>query len=40
MKDTEFVKKYVHARGGVEALSEDEKKALAEMLRESGEGEG
>ena len=30
-----FIKEYVEARGGVKELSEDEKAALAKMVKES-----
>ena len=31
----QFIKEYIESRGGVDELSEDEKKALAEMVAEA-----
>ena len=33
----EFIKEYVEARGGKDALTEDEKKALVELARKDAE---
>ena len=33
----QFIKEYVEARGGLEQLSEDEKKALAELAKKEAD---
>ena len=36
MNTKQFIQEYVEARGGKDALSEDEKKALVELAKKKG----